>query len=124
MAYESGRQRHGRDSLAEIAKNTRRTAEVLIGSGSFSGAGLATEAKQDSIITQLTNNNSYSLNEVWLTVPGNSVSYTYYSGVVPGNNPSGNTNVETIVFSDGGGAVFTQTYSYNLSDDLVSVAVS
>jgi hypothetical protein len=58
MAYESGRQKPGRDSLAEIARNTRKTATALLSGGGSGGAGLATEAKQDTQITELTSVNS------------------------------------------------------------------
>jgi hypothetical protein len=54
MAYESGRQRPGRDSLAEIAKNTRRLYEITKNNGGgMLPAGAATESKQDDQITEL-----------------------------------------------------------------------
>lgn len=116
MAYEKGRQMHSRDSLAEIAKNTRRTTEVLVGSGSFTGAGIASEATLAII-------EAYMLNEVWTTIPGNSVAYTYYSGITVGN-PLGNNNLETASYSDTGGVVYTQTFSYDTDDNVINIAVT
>ena len=61
--------------------------------------------------------------EAWTTVIGNSIAYTYYAGVTPAN-PSGAANLETAVHSDGGGVVYTQTFSYNANNEVVSIVVS
>jgi hypothetical protein len=109
-------QQHSRDSLAEIAKNTRRTTEAILGSGTFSGAGIASEAT-------LTVIEAYMLKEVWATIPGNSVAYTYYSGVVAGN-PSGNANLETAAYSNAGGVVYTQTFTYDVNDNVINIVTT
>jgi len=127
MAYEKGRQMHSRDSLAEIAKNTRRTTEVLTGSGTFSGAALATESTLATLATEVTaaSIDQNTTRDAWDTIPGNSITYAYYAGVVPGQNPSGNTNnVETATYADGGGTVFTQTFTYDVNDNVLTIVCS
>ena len=124
MAYESGRQKLGRDSLAEIARNTRKTATALLSGSGSGGAGLATETKQDTTIGLLQKIETQLNKDAWLTIPTNSVAYSYYAGVAAGN-PSGNTNnIETAVFSDAGGVVFTQTFTYDANDNVLSIVVS
>lgn len=71
----------------------------------------------------LDNIETYTLNESWATIPSNSVAYTYYSGVVAGN-PSGNVNLETAAYSNGGGVVYTQTFFYDLNDNVISIVVT
>lgn len=53
-----------------------------------------------------------------LTV-GNSKEVTYYSGVAAGN-PSGNKNVETIVYKTGVTTILTQTFTWDADDDLLT----
>lgn len=63
-------------------------------------------------------------NANWTVIVGNSVAYNYYAGVAAGN-PSGNTNnIETAVFSDTTGVVFTQTFTYDANDNVLSIVVS
>jgi hypothetical protein len=60
----------------------------------------------------------------WTQTPGNSVVYSYYAGVAAGN-PSGNTNnIETAEYSDKVGVVFTQTFTYDANDNVLSIIVS
>jgi hypothetical protein len=57
----------------------------------------------------------------WTLVAGNSIEYSYYTGIAPGN-PSGSTsNVETIVYKQGATIIITQTISYNASDLAISI---
>jgi hypothetical protein len=57
----------------------------------------------------------------WTLVAGNSIEYTYYTGIAAGN-PSGSTsNVETIVYKQGATTIITQTISYNASDLAISI---
>ena len=60
--------------------------------------------------------------EVWDKIVGNSVAFTYYGGVVAGN-PSGNKNLETAAYSDGV-VQFTQTFTYDTLDDVLSITVT
>jgi hypothetical protein len=127
MAYEKGRQMHSRDSLAEIAKNTRRTTEVLVGSGTFSGAGVATESTLSTIATEatLSSVDQNTTRDAWTTIPGNSLAIAYYTGTGGGSNPSGNTdNIETLTYSDSGGVVYTQTFAYDSTDRIISITAS
>ena len=92
--------------------------------------GAATEAKQDTIITEilaqglvLDNIETYTLRNSWTTIPGNTVTMTYYGGVVAGNPSGALTNVQTAVYSDGG-VVFTQTFTYDVNNNILTIVVS
>jgi len=56
-------------------------------------------------------------------VPGNSKEFTYYSGVVVGN-PSGNKNVNTIVYKTGVTTMWTKTFTYDSADDVLTITTS
>jgi hypothetical protein len=60
----------------------------------------------------------------WTNITGNSVNYTYYTGVAAGN-PSGDTNnVETAEYFTGATLVFTQTFIYNANNNVTSVVTT
>lgn len=60
----------------------------------------------------------------WDTVVGNSLTYTYFSGVTP-NNPSGNTaNLESTQYYEGVSLIITQTFVYDATDRLIQTVVS
>lgn len=77
----------------------------------------ATEAKQDLILERL-------VADTWTTIPGNSITMTYYGGVVAGNPSGALTNAETAVYSDSGGPVFTQTFTYDINNNILTIVVS
>lgn len=82
-------------------------------------SGLALEVTADQI-----NLNTDKLEMgVWSTIPGNSEEYTYYTGIVAGN-PSGNKNVQTVVFKTGVTTIATQTYTWDSDDDVLSITAS
>ena len=56
---------------------------------------------------------------VWTCIPGNSIEYAYYSGVEAGN-PSGNKNLKTATYKKGTDTVFTVTYTWDSSDDILT----
>jgi hypothetical protein len=61
--------------------------------------------------------------DTWTTIPGNSIEFNYYAGVAAGN-PSGSTdNIETAVYKQGITTVFTQTFTYNADDNVLSITV-
>lgn len=80
-------------------------------------SGAATEAKQDVIITRLTA-------DTWTTLVGNSVAFTYYAPSVSGNPGTATNNVETAVYSDGTGVVFTQTFTYDIDSNILTIVIS
>ena len=60
----------------------------------------------------------------WTTEVGNYITYTYYTGVAPGN-PSGNTsNVETAEFYSGATLMFTQTFTYDVNNNCTSITTT
>lgn len=82
----------------------------------------------DDGIRNLQNSNQSSSESTeriaWARIAGNSIVYNYYAGVSAGN-PSGNTNnVETAEYSDKLGVVFTQTFTYDANDNIISIVVS
>lgn len=111
----------------KISLLNRLSQQLISGitvSGSTLPAGAASEAKQDATIALLQKIETQLNKDTWLTIPTNSVAYNYYAGVAAGN-PSGNTNnIETAVFSDIGGVVFTQTFTYDANDNVLSIVVS
>ncbi len=56
----------------------------------------------------------------WTNTPGNSIEYTYYTGIEPGN-PSGTAgNIKSITYKDGNNAVvLTITYEYDVNDNVI-----
>ena len=60
----------------------------------------------------------------WTAVPGNSKEFTYFSDTGGGRNPSGNKNINTIVYKVGTTTVFTESYDWDADDDLVKVVTS
>lgn len=60
----------------------------------------------------------------WNTIAGNVTTITKYTGVEAGN-PSGNVaNIKTIVFSNGEGTVFTNTFAYDAANDVINITTS
>ena len=72
----------------------------------------------------LSNIETYNLRDNWNTVAGNIATLSYYSGVVAGNPSGTTTNVETSVYSDGGGTVFTNTFTYDAADNILTITTS
>jgi len=60
----------------------------------------------------------------WDTTVGNTKTFTYYAGAGPGHPAATTTEVQTIVYSDGGGVVFTQTFTYDASNNVLTIVVS
>lgn len=59
-----------------------------------------------------------------LNIPGGSVTNTYYTGVAAGN-PSGSTaNIHTKEFSFASSVLFTQTFTYNAANNILSITTS
>jgi hypothetical protein len=77
------------------------------------------------------NNNAYlstiatvTLRANWTTIVGNSIDYTYYTGVAPGN-PSGDVNnVETAEYFTGTTLIFTQTFTYDANDNCINITTT
>lgn len=59
----------------------------------------------------------------WTSIPGNSIEYTYYSGV-SGNNPSGNENVRFARYYDAGTLTLTKEFTYDANDNVLSATAS
>ncbi len=74
----------------------------------------------DAKVNKLT---SLTSRETWQYQTGNSLAFTYYSGVVTGN-PSGNTNVESIAYMTGVTTVFTQTFTYDANDNVLTLVTT
>lgn len=97
--------------LSRYAACTCEKLGLLVASGSSSSAFLET------IATNTTREN-------WNTVVGNTVTFSYYAGIA-GGNPSGNTsNVETAVYSNGAGTAFTNTFTYDANDNILTIVTS
>lgn len=60
-------------------------------------------------------------NANWTSIPGNSVSYSYFSGV-HARNPSANPdNLDTIFYWNGNGIlVFSVEYTWDINDRMVN----
>ena len=59
----------------------------------------------------------------WDKIIGNSIEFTYYTTVVA-NNPSGNKNVATAIYKTGVSTIFTQTFVYDATDDVLSITTA
>ena len=59
----------------------------------------------------------------WDKIVGNSIEFTYYTSVVA-NNPSGNKNVATAIYKTGATTMFTQTFVYDATDDVLSITTA
>lgn len=56
--------------------------------------------------------------------PGGSKVYVYYTGV-EGGNPSGETdNIKTITYNRNGQTLYTETYTYNVDNKILSTTIS
>lgn len=60
--------------------------------------------------------------QAWTKIVGNTVEYTYYSGVEAGN-PSGTENIKEIIYKKHDVIIFTQLYSWNESDNPLKITV-
>lgn len=80
-------------------------------------SGSATETKQDLILERL-------VADTWTTIPGNIITMTYYAAGVSGNPGTSLNNAETAVYSNGSGTVFTQTFTYDANNNILTVTVS
>ena len=56
----------------------------------------------------------------WEFISGNNKLFTYYTTITT-NNPSGNRNIATAEFRTGSQTILTQTFVYNLEDDIISI---
>jgi hypothetical protein len=109
--------RNGLDAQRTATHELRRIKSAVI----QSAEGQATEAKQDLILTALNSLSELFLASNWSSVIGNTITYSYYTGIEIGN-PSGNTNnVETAEYSDGTGLIYTQTFTYDSSDNVLTI---
>lgn len=78
-------------------------------------------AELQSILTELENIGiSIDLTNFELT-PGNSKEITYWGAADGTYNPSGNKNIDTIVYKTGVTTVLTQKFTWDLADDLVKI---
>jgi hypothetical protein len=118
-----------RDSAGELFLEVRYWND---GTGSFDGVeyfrpGTTTPAAPAPVapITYI-EDDTYDLIEkgVWDTIPGNSTEFTYYLAVDLVNNPTGNKNVQTIVYKRGVTTVVTKTFVWDADDDVVSITAS
>ncbi len=55
--------------------------------------------------------------------PGSSQILTYYTGTTP-ENPSGNKNVATIEYYSDSSIAYTQTFSYDIADDIIEIVTT
>lgn len=117
-----------------MKRNIPWSTPISVGAVTITGG--ATETKQDAVIaalallskeakqdTQLTNDQTEIQRlgfNVWSKIPGNSVEFTYYTGVVAGN-PSGNKNIQTAVYKTGAATIATETFTYDAADDVLTV---
>ena len=84
----------------------------------------ATQTTLVQLYTSAQSTDTTLLRTGWNTRAGDVSTFSYYSGVVAGN-PSGNTsNVQTVVLSNGGGTVLTQTFTYDANDNPLTVTTS
>lgn len=62
--------------------------------------------------------------ENWTNIAGNSKEFTYYTDAGGGANPSGNNNVATVLYKTGVTTVLTQTFIYDINDNVLSITAS
>jgi len=74
--------------------------------------------------TLLTNIETYSLRDNWNVVAGNIATLTYYGGVAAGHPASSTTEVHTAVYSNGSGTVFTNTFTYDAANNILTITTS
>ena len=99
-------------------------------------SGLATEATLSNVSTQLSSLNQEStqanvlsqlqgtLLSQWQFIAGNSLSIQYFTGI-SASNPSGNTNnISSITFLQGATVVLTQSLTYDINDNVLTVTAS
>ena len=86
---------------------------------------LATSTLQTTGNAILTTINTYMTYEVWDTIVGNSKVFAYYTGTGSGANPSGNTNnIQTITYKTGSTTILTRTFTYDASDNVLTITAS
>jgi hypothetical protein len=62
---------------------------------------------------------------VWDQIIGNSKEITYYAaGPTPAENPSGNKNVQSVIYKEGVSTIITQTFTYDVDDDVLTITAS
>ena len=66
---------------------------------------------------------NYTNLSAWDAVAGNSKEFTYYSGV-SAENPSGEKNVESIIYKTGITTIVTRTFTWDADDDVLTITAS
>lgn len=84
-------------------------------------SSLATQAKQDELKTETEAVKIAVQLTDWNTKAGNIKEITYYSTIPEASNPSGNKNPKTITYKTGATVVITQTLTYDLDDDVLTI---
>ncbi len=51
---------------------------------------------------------------------GNQQILSYYTGVTP-SNPTGTKNIESIAYRDVKGLLYTETFTYDIDDDIIQI---
>ena len=59
--------------------------------------------------------------DLWVNTIGNTVALEYW-GAVSAGNPSGNKNLKTVKYASGGLPLLTQTYTYDIDDDVILIS--
>lgn len=96
--------------LAAIAGNTSGFAPPA--------GGFATEVTSAAILAIVQK-------EGWTLITGNSMVISYFTAPDLAHNPSGATdNIKDIKYYTGAGLILTQTFTWNLVDDVVSIVAS
>lgn len=106
-----------REDIAKMARLLGCNCEKL-------SAILLTLQDSETGVNFLASIDQNTTRENWTTIPGNSKEITYYPESSPGSdadNPSGNKNVESIIYSDSSGVVWTETFTYDSDDDVLTI---
>jgi hypothetical protein len=87
---------------------------------------VATEATLALILGGLTTMADNIDKDTWDTTIGNTKVFSYYGGAGAGHPASSTTEVETIEFREAGGAtlVFTQTFTYDAANNVLTIVVT
>lgn len=59
----------------------------------------------------------------WLSVPGRTIEFTYFAGITA-ENPSGNANIQTVLYLEDEHLVLTNTYEWNTDDEPIKITSS
>lgn len=113
-----------RNEITRLFQRVEALIEKIIGTEPVTDGVSSINTKLDTLNTAIASIDTTTLRDKWNTRAGDIVTFSYYTDTGGGANPSGNANVQTEVYSNAGGTVLTNTYTYDAGDRVLTITTS